>query len=103
MIGSQTAVTWSILSQAARAPEEQSIRPAATAAKILVLRMAFPFCKELFTRPVNQRTFDEQQCEVEPVAHCSGDQNRSVHICQRVRNLRIDDAVTDAVRRTDEH
>ena len=44
-----------------------------------------------------------KQRQVEPVAHCAGDQDRPVHVGERIRNLRIDDAMADSVGRTDKH
>src|SRR6266702_4654867 len=94
MMGSQTAVTLSVLSQAAWATVAPSSNAETAKARICTTRIVFPqFCRfaELLARPVNERAFDEEKREVHSITHRACNQDRAVHVRQRIQHLRDDD------------
>src|SRR5262245_13544218 len=109
MIGSQTATTLSILSHAALAPPEVSIRPKDNAEANAAILNAFMGQFLLVTKlassagPVHEQLLDDEEQEIGAVAERAGDQDRAVHVGELVADLRVDDAVTETVGGADEH
>src|SRR5712691_2457310 len=111
MIGSHTAMTFSMRSQAALAPPDSMVRPASNAVILrdfikylrlpLRLRLRFGPDRSSSTGPVDEQLLDDEEQEVGAVAHRAGDQDRAVHVGELIRDLRIDDAVTQAIDRAD--
>src|SRR5215467_14544801 len=107
MIGSHTAVTFSMRSHAAWAAADHAVNPTTNATNrygfIQFLRMRLRPGRSSSAGPMDEQLFDDEKQQVDAVAHGAGDENRAVHVGELIRDLGVDDAMTETVDRADEH
>src|SRR5260370_31282085 len=109
MIGSHTAMAFSMRWQAALAPPDRRVEPASNAAilkdfiKYLRLRLRFGPNRTSAPGPVDEKLLDDEEQEVGAVAQRAGDQVQTVHVSKLIGDLSIDDAVPQPIDRADEH
>src|SRR5207253_8568837 len=105
MMGSHTATTLSMRSQAAPMLAESSVK---AAARVRVLRDVIERLRvrlklgKSSPRPVHEQFLDHEEQEICAVAHAAGHQDRTVHVGELIGDLSIDDAVAEAIHRPDE-
>src|SRR5262249_29370390 len=107
MIGSHTATTFSMRSQATPTPPESTVKAAASAESlrgfIARLRLRLRWNQKLSSGPVDEQLLDHEEQKVAAVANRAGDQDRTVHVGELIGDLGIDNPMTQTVNRPDEH
>src|ERR1700730_503883 len=107
MIGSHTATTFSMRSQAAPTPPESKVKAAASAESlrsfIARLRLRLRWNQKSSPGPVDEQLLDHEEQQIGAVTHRAGDQDRTVHVGELIGDLGIDDPMTQTVDRPDEH
>src|SRR6516162_5665059 len=94
MIGSHTATTFSMRSQAAATPPESTVKAAASAGSLrgfiarLPLRLRWD--QKSSSGPVDEQLLDHEEQKIGAIAHRAGDQDRAVHVGELIGDLGID-------------
>src|SRR6516165_7079429 len=107
MIGSHTATTFSMRSQATPTPPESTVKAAASAGSlrgfIARLPLRLRWNQKSSSGPVDEQLFDHEEQKIGAIAHRAGDQDRAVHVGELIGNLGIDDPMTQTIDRPNEH
>src|SRR6516225_5750712 len=107
MIGSHTATTFSMRSQAAATPPESTVKAATSAGSlrgfIVRLPLRLRWNQKSSSGPVDEQLLDHEEQKIGAVAHRAGDQDGTVHVGELIGDLGIDDPMTQPIDRADEH
>src|SRR5262249_34496902 len=107
MIGSHTATTFSMRSQATPTPPESTVKAATSAGSlrgfIARLPLRLRWNQKSSSGPVDEQLLDHEEQKIGAIAHRAGDQDRAVHVGELIGDLGIDDPMTQAIDPPDEH